>query len=243
LQEIGVLPGGTSSEAFGVSPDGTVIVGRARDGSGQWQAFRWSAETGMLNLGTLGGNWSEAWRTSADGSVITGRSRDSAGRWRAFRLDGGDRHAGSGHTGRQLERGTQYLARWCHHHRRARDRANRWRAFRWTEARGMENLEITYASLLSDGSELWEATALSPDGRYIVGWGYNAASLYDEAFLLDTRVAGDVDGNGCVDDADLLRVLFAFGQSGSGLPEDINGDRVVDDADLLLVLFNFGRGC
>lgn len=54
---------------------------------------------------------------------------------------------------------------------------------------------------------------------------------------------GDVDRNRCVDDADLLRVLFAFGQTGSGLPEDLNGDNTVDDADLLLVLFNFGSGC
>jgi len=54
---------------------------------------------------------------------------------------------------------------------------------------------------------------------------------------------GDVDGNGCVDDADLLAVLFAFGNSGSGLPEDTNCDQVVDDADLLDVLFNFGNGC
>jgi hypothetical protein len=54
---------------------------------------------------------------------------------------------------------------------------------------------------------------------------------------------GDVDGNGCVDDADLLAVLFAFGSTGSGLPEDTNCDQVVDDADLLDVLFNFGSGC
>ncbi|MCS7300045.1 MAG: hypothetical protein NZ556_00620, partial [Fimbriimonadales bacterium] len=53
---------------------------------------------------------------------------------------------------------------------------------------------------------------------------------------------GDVDGNGCVDDADLLQVLFAFGQTGSN-PADVNGDSVVDDADLLIVLFNFGQGC
>ncbi len=52
---------------------------------------------------------------------------------------------------------------------------------------------------------------------------------------------GDVNGDGCVDDADLLRVLFAFGQSGSNLPEDLNGDGTVDDADLLIALFNFGR--
>ncbi|MCX7992573.1 MAG: hypothetical protein N2651_02765 [Fimbriimonadales bacterium] len=51
-----------------------------------------------------------------------------------------------------------------------------------------------------------------------------------------------MDGNGCVDDADLLQVLFAFGQSGSN-PADVNGDGVVDDADLLEVLFNFGSGC
>jgi len=55
---------------------------------------------------------------------------------------------------------------------------------------------------------------------------------------------GDVDNNRCVDDADLLAVLFAFGQSGSNLGRvDINCDNVVDDADLLIVLFNFGAGC
>ncbi|MGQ9657255.1 MAG: hypothetical protein ACUVV1_05055 [Fimbriimonadales bacterium] len=55
------------------------------------------------------------------------------------------------------------------------------------------------------------------------------------------RLEGDVDCNGCVDDADLLAVLFAFG--GAGGAEDLNGDGVVDDADLLLVLFAFGNGC
>ncbi len=53
---------------------------------------------------------------------------------------------------------------------------------------------------------------------------------------------GDVDDNGCVDDADLLQVLFAFGATGSN-DADVNCDQVVDDADLLIVLFNFGTGC
>ncbi|MCX7993615.1 MAG: hypothetical protein N2651_08080, partial [Fimbriimonadales bacterium] len=56
-----------------------------------------------------------------------------------------------------------------------------------------------------------------------------------------TRPVGDVDGNGCVDDADLLQVLFNFG--GSDPATDLDGNDVVDDADLLLVLFNFGSGC
>lgn len=51
---------------------------------------------------------------------------------------------------------------------------------------------------------------------------------------------GDVDGSGCVDDNDLLQVLFQFGQGGS-VPADQNGDGIVDDADVLIVLLNFGR--
>ena len=53
---------------------------------------------------------------------------------------------------------------------------------------------------------------------------------------------GDINGDGCVDDADLLSVLFAFGTQGARA-EDVNGDNLVDDADLLLVLFAFGSGC
>jgi len=55
-------------------------------------------------------------------------------------------------------------------------------------------------------------------------------------------IEGDVNGDGCVDDQDLLRVLFAFGQTcPQGCPEDLNRDGQVDDADLLTVQFNFGQ--
>jgi len=52
--------------------------------------------------------------------------------------------------------------------------------------------------------------------------------------------AGDINGDDVIDDADLLQLLFAFGQVGDNLPEDVTGDGTVDDADLLTVLFNFG---
>ncbi|MFN7019563.1 MAG: PEP-CTERM sorting domain-containing protein [Fimbriimonadales bacterium] len=50
----------------------------------------------------------------------------------------------------------------------------------------MEDLNITYAALLTNGSVLVEAYAISPDGRYIVGVGINAATGRIEGFLLDT---------------------------------------------------------
>lgn len=55
--------------------------------------------------------------------------------------------------------------------------------------------------------------------------------------------SGDVNLDGCIDDTDLLRVLFAFGNEGNFLPEDVTCDGVVNDSDLLRVLFSFGQGC
>ncbi|MCS7066213.1 MAG: hypothetical protein NZL85_08065, partial [Fimbriimonadales bacterium] len=54
-------------------------------------------------------------------------------------------------------------------------------------------------------------------------------------------INGDVNRDNRIDDTDLLRVLFAFGQTGQNPHEDLNGDGHVDDADLLIVLFHFGR--
>ncbi|GBC92057.1 hypothetical protein HRbin15_00519 [bacterium HR15] len=126
-------------------------------------------------------------------------------------------------------------------------------AFRWTESDGMEDLQDTYGYLLA-GTDyiLREAKAVSYDGRYIIGMASTSPLNFPQAlYWLDTWREGDTNGDGCVDDADLLRVLFAFGTEGTEEPtyhiplrhEDINYDGIVDDADLLLVLFNFGSGC
>jgi hypothetical protein len=64
----------------------------------------------------------------------------------------------------------------------------------------------------------------------------------DNIRIYRKAVEGDVNCDGCVDDADLLSVLFEFGSTDI-TPADVNSDRVVDDADLLTVLFNFGTGC
>ncbi len=67
----------------------------------------------------------------------------------------------------------------------------------------------------------------------------NVSLNSDVSGLVFTLINGDVNNDNVIDDADLLAVLFAFGQSGTH-EADLNNDGVVDDADLLIVLFNFG---
>ena len=64
-------------------------------------------------------------------------------------------------------------------------------------------------------------------------------------FLVQAGVAGDVNGDDCVNVADLLTVRNALGQTGSGIQPpgtDVNGDSIVNVADLLIVRNNLGAG-
>jgi dipeptidyl aminopeptidase/acylaminoacyl peptidase len=85
------------------------------------------------------------------------------------------------------------------------------------------------------------SVACSPDGRWLAYGRADATVVM--AHRPGVPVEGDATGNGCVDDQDLLLVLFDFGRTGEGLLSDLNGNGVVDDADLLIVLFNYGAGC
>jgi hypothetical protein len=59
--------------------------------------------------------------------------------------------------------------------------------------------------------------------------------------LLAVRSEGDVNGDGCVDDADLAQVIFAFGRRDRD--SDVNDDRIVDETDLFTVAEYFGLRC
>ena len=247
MQDLGTLGG--NSRAYGVSGDGSVVVGWAHSTANRQRAFRWTAGGGMQDLGTLGGTWSYASGVSEDGSVVVGWAHNAANQQRAFRWTAGGGMQDLGTLGGSVSRAYgvsgdgSVVVGWAY------NAAGQVRAFRWTPDGGMEDLNRTYARLLTGMSVISEAYAISPDGRYIVGYGYNAATGLSEAFLLDTLPSctahnGDVDNNRCVDDADLLAVLFAFGSTGNDLGRvDVNCDKAVDDADLLQVLFNFGSGC
>jgi hypothetical protein len=115
----------------------------------------------------------------------------------------------------------------------------------------------------ANGNLLWNNSPFGavrcPDGpgaaNPMVGWtGSGGSGNYGIALTGAYFVAqggceggpgqceGDANRDGRVDDADLLIVLFQFGEFGFGLQGDVNNDGTVDDADLLIVLFNFGCG-
>jgi probable HAF family extracellular repeat protein len=154
----------------------------------------------MQDLGTLGGWGSVAYAVSADGSVVVGWDWIDVlgyGYARAFRWTaaGGMQDLGtlpgmgwSGALGVSAD--GSVVVGW------AENAEGQDRAFRWTAAGGMEDLNTTYAHLLTNGSVLEVASAISPDGRYIVGQGYNAATGRIEAFLLDTQGTGVEERSG-----------------------------------------------
>lgn len=81
LQGLGDLPGGSfTSQANGVSADGSTVVGSSSSTQGT-EAFSWRAGTGMLGLGDLpGGTFSSTARAvSANGSVVVGSSSSAQG--------------------------------------------------------------------------------------------------------------------------------------------------------------------
>lgn len=197
LNSIVTLPfpaGGTQSDAYGVSGDGTVVVGYAGVPNGTNtinHAYRWTAAGSILDLGTLpGGTTSYAYGASGDGTVIVGQSATSgAGDYRAFRwtASGGMDNLGTmggysyayaansdgsvvvGHCGAFPFGDNSF-----------------YRAFRWTPAHGMLNL-----GTLPGGGDSW-AYGVCGDGSAVVGY----VSMPDEAHaFLWTTTLGIVDLN------------------------------------------------
>ncbi len=178
MKHLGLSP----SQANSVSDNGSVVVGFAQYESIAPNAFRWTRERGMQNLGTLGGTSSWANDVTPDGAVVVGGSTDST---------------------------------------------NQQSAFIWLEMFGMLDLNTIYAGLLR-GSRLLEAHAISPDGRYIVGEGFNEATGRNEAFILDTWGDNVIQPNQAVR---FQQVHFSF-PNGAEVPYSSWGRVSVDRAAL-----------
>jgi probable HAF family extracellular repeat protein len=83
VQTIGIL--GDETILSGLSADGSVAVGTARNRNGGSLAFRWTAGSGIEQLSSLGGVSTLAHAVSADGKVIVGASDLTNGEQHAVR--------------------------------------------------------------------------------------------------------------------------------------------------------------
>ena len=215
---LGDLPGGAfSSRAYGVSADGSVVVGQGRNRSNYNEAFRWTAQEGMRGLGFLPGHGASVARAvSADTSVVVGASSPGQNICEAFRWEDGEM-VGLG----DLPGGDFYSYAYgvsadgsvVVGHGDPGDSAGG--AFRWTAESGMVNLGDIPGERPGSG-----ALAVAGDGSIVVGragkWGEQGI----QAFIWDA-------GNGMrslkqvlVDELDLdLSAWELYEATGiSGLP-------------------------
>jgi probable HAF family extracellular repeat protein/VCBS repeat-containing protein len=152
---IGFPSGANRSVAYGISADGTVVVGESTLG-----AFRWTNQTGFQNLGNLpGGTLGRATSVSGDGSVVAGwSSPGGAFLWTEANglqslgfLQGGNvsRANAISHDGAVI---VGYSTK-----------SSGEEAFRWTQSGGMVGLGTL------PGSNVSRAEGVSSDGSVIVG--------------------------------------------------------------------------
>jgi probable HAF family extracellular repeat protein len=181
MQSLGVLPTGTSSRAYGVSADGSVIVGTSTINAGNGsEAFRWTAATDMQGVGDLAGGIvaSEAYAVSGDGTTIVGMGYDGVSgrptRWtpQTGMVSLGQLPGGNGWGQALAVNGDGSVivgtASDPLDDMPGTDRA----AFIWDAAHGMRKLQTvleTEYGLDLAGWNLNRATGISADGKVIVG--------------------------------------------------------------------------
>jgi probable HAF family extracellular repeat protein len=172
---LGFIPGGTSSEGFDISPEGSVALGQS--GTSEFQeAFRWTEQNGMVALGILPGDgaaMSEANGASESGNVvIVGRSRIGSSLGAIHWTSGtGMSDLGVGADSTATDVSADGLVIVGHYLS-----ANGREAYRWTMGGGVMGLAD-----LPGGAFASEAHGISGDGQVIVGHGRNNLD-FTEAF-------------------------------------------------------------
>ncbi len=182
--DLGALSDTAISEALGVSYDGSVIVGYSETLSEGPRAVIWTRSGGIQDISQ--GLPSRAFSVTPDGQVVVGSygvgTQAIAFRWTA---SGGLETLGT-FEGTNWTRPLAVSADGTILVGEAIVDPNDSIAVRWIAGVGWQDLNLVYESLLAPESVLLRATAISPDGRYIVGFGYNSLTDRGEAWLLDT---------------------------------------------------------
>ncbi len=178
LVGLGVLVANGGSVPWGISGDGTAIVGWAFSENGR-EAFRWTESDGVVGMGDLPEGGFDSWATSVsvDGRVIAGMALNpgqTSFRWTAE----------TGMVDLSRPAGGNYSQAWGMSADgsvvvgEAGVAGERVPAI-WTQETGMRNLVDVLAELgladAIDGWDLEQATTISADGLTVVGSGFNPA--------------------------------------------------------------------
>lgn len=168
------------SEALAISADGATVVGYSNtSASGGFEAFRWSAESGMLGLGDfLGGPVNSlANDISASGNAIVGYGETANGIEAALWLKGESiRNLGTTNDGYRMEvaNATSVDGSIVVGQGRISEDS---RAMIWDEENGLHLIsdwvETNLPEVDLQGWKLREAIDISDNGRYIIGRGVN----------------------------------------------------------------------
>ncbi len=200
IQDLGDL-GGYWGVANAVSPDGRFVVGMTTDSANNRHAVRWSVKTGkLLDLEFLDDYDSRPYDVSLDGRFVAGQTGGDfrqAVLWdiASKLMLGLGTFGGTSSEAHGISADGRFVVG------KAKDERGNYHAAVWDiQMFRVENLDSTFATLLADGSQLISAEAISSDGRYIVGNGFNATVGYSRGFLLNTCPGGDTDQDYICDD-------------------------------------------
>lgn len=217
---LGDLPGGTTnSAAYGVSADGTVVVGASFTATGI-TAFTWTQGGGMVALPVLaGGTGAIAYAVSGNGAVAVGFSDSASGQqacvWSNGQVAGlGDLAGGAfASLARDVSDDGLVIVGYG-------TSASGREAFRWSGG------TMTGLGDLAGGSYQSEANAVTPDGTRVTGYG---TAANQRIFTWDS-----VNG---MQDYYAAALAYAISFDGSQLAGHINATYVIPD----IITLNYHR--
>ncbi|HYE31952.1 MAG TPA: Calx-beta domain-containing protein, partial [Methylomirabilota bacterium] len=164
MENLGTL-GGIRGFAYDANADGAVVVGAARDTSETLRAFRWSRAKGKELVPVSAQGFSEARAITGDGRFIAGNDSAGAFRWNetgsVTRIAPPPRN--DSFTAWDISSDGSRLVGLADNEEFSTV------ASVWTEQTGSVDLNKAFAGVIAGGWTLVEATAISPDGNWIVG--------------------------------------------------------------------------
>jgi uncharacterized membrane protein len=213
-EQLAPIIGNPISVVSDISGNGELIVGARSTPVGGLAFFRWDGSTYLDLVPAPGMANCSATRTNYNGSVIVGTSSSSDGQQSVPTMWVNDVPQSLGllpgaTTGfaRAVSGDGSLVVGWCqapfgHPHYPLS------RAFVWTQARGIQDLNVLLPSMGIDlgGRFLESATGVNHDGTVIVGTSQPLPNGYPQVWVLDLR--GDSDGDGLQDDWEINGIPY-----------------------------------